>query len=199
MNERVRQILDDITSLEEQLRAALHEQESHLLYEIKGKTIEFKEEFKETHRRLRMGLLRWFWRSELRNVISAPFIYAMLVPFAFLDLSLSVYQLVCFPLYQIPRVKRSAYIIIDRHHLEYLNVIEKLNCVFCGYVNGLLGYGREIASRTEQYWCPIKHARKLLGMHCRYTNFLDYGAAEEYQAELQRLRSSITTEEEPVV
>ena len=30
------------------------------------------------------------------------------------------------------RVRRSRYFVIDRHHLAYLNGIEKLNCVYCG-------------------------------------------------------------------
>jgi hypothetical protein len=48
-----------------------------------------------------------------------------------------------------------ANISFDRRKLAYLNAIEKLNC---DYANGILTYAREIASRTEQFWCPIKHA-----------------------------------------
>jgi hypothetical protein len=44
----------------------------------------------------------------------------------------------------------------------------------------LIGYTREIASLTEAYWCPIKHAKRLNGSHPRYKNFLDYGDAEAY-------------------
>ena len=28
---------------------------------------------------------------------------------------------------------------------------KKLNCVYCGYANGVIGHAREIAARTEQY------------------------------------------------
>lgn len=49
--------------------------------------------------------------------------------------------------------------------LSYLNAIEKLNCVYCGYGNGVIAYGREIIARTEQFWCPIKHASKAAGEH----------------------------------
>jgi hypothetical protein len=38
----------------------------------------------------------------------------------------------------------------------------------------------ENVARTEQYFCPIKHARKVLGTHRRYANFLDYGDADDY-------------------
>lgn len=34
--------------------------------------------------------------------------------------------------------------------------MEKVNCVYCSYFNGLMSYLREIAGRTEQYWCPIR-------------------------------------------
>jgi hypothetical protein len=30
---------------------------------------------------------------------------------------------------------------------------------------------REVASRTEIYWCPIKHARRVLGPHPHYQGF----------------------------
>ena len=56
--------------------------------------------------------------------------------------------------------------------------------------SGRLG-GSEIA-RTEQYFCPIKHARKLLGTHQRYARFLDYGAAEHYQEKLETYRRALS-------
>ena len=85
---------------------------------------------------------------------------------------------------------------IDRHRLEYLNALQKLNCVYCGYVNGLIGYAREIASRTEQYWCPIKHARRVLGAHPRYARFLDYGDAEELEVKVRDLREQLRDPED---
>jgi hypothetical protein len=56
----------------------------------------------------------------------------------------------------------------------------------------LIGYVGEIAGRTEQYWCPIKHARKLAGAHPQYRHFVDYGDAEGYQRELAELREKIS-------
>ncbi|MDH3393425.1 MAG: hypothetical protein OEL66_05420, partial [Desulfobulbaceae bacterium] len=97
-------------------------------------------------------------------------------------------QTICFPVYGIPKVKRCDHLVIDRHALRYLNPIEKLNCVYCGYVNGLLSYIQEIAARTEQYWCPIKHARKVAHLHSRYHKFFEYGDAEKYRRELENIR-----------
>ena len=69
-------------------------------------------------------------------------------------------QAICFRSYRIPRVRRMDYIRLDRSQLAYLNWVETLNCLYCGYANGVAAYVREIAGRTEQYWCPIKHALK---------------------------------------
>ena len=80
---------------------------------------------------------------------------------------------------------------IDRHHLAYLNGIEKLNCVFCGYANGVFAYLREIAGRTEQYWCPIRHARRVRAPHAHYHEFVDFGDAAGYQQQLPILRAEL--------
>lgn len=96
----------------------------------------------------------------LRHLISAPFIYAMIVPLAFLDLMIEVYHRLCFPLYGLKWVNRSRYIRIDRHRLSYLTPLERMNCAYCGYANGLLPYAATIAAETEKYWCGIMHEKK---------------------------------------
>lgn len=120
--------------------------------------------------------------------LTAPFIYVLIVPFLLLDLLVSLYQFVCFPVYGIPRVRRQDHLVFDRHRLAYLNALEKLNCFYCAYGNGLISYLREVAARTEQYWCPIKHARRVSGAHSRYSHFLDYGDAEGYHDRLEDVR-----------
>ena len=105
----------------------------------------------------------------------------MIVPLVILDLSVTIYQQICLRIYRIPLVRRSDYLVIDRHHLDNLNGIEKLNCAYCGYGNGLIAYAREITARTEQFWCPIKHARRTLDVHRRAERFFDYGDVSSYQ------------------
>jgi hypothetical protein len=46
----------------------------------------------------------------------------------------------------------------------------------------------QVAARTEQYWCPIKHARRIQGAHDRYPQFFEYGDAESFRQGLNRLR-----------
>jgi hypothetical protein len=105
-----------------------------------------------------------------------------------MDLWSTIYQSVCFRSYGIPKVRRGDYIILDRHKLRYLNTIERLNCAYCGYVNGAIAYVQEIAGRTEQHWCPVKHAVRLKTMHSRYPHFLDFGDAEQYRKRIEEVR-----------
>jgi hypothetical protein len=107
-----------------------------------------------------------------------------------------IYQSVCFRAYGIARVKRSSYIVFDRQHLAYLNGIEKLNCLYCGYANGVFAFVREVAGRTEQYWCPIRHARRVHAPHTHYREFVDYGDGEGYHRRLPLLRQELADEPE---
>lgn len=191
MNEKIERLVRQINELEDELKATLLEQQAEIRYRVEGTRIEFEKKIKQTHRQLRVGLFRWLRSSRPRNVLSAPFIYGMILPMTFMDLTLTLYQWICFRLYRIPRVQRSDYIVIDRHQLAYLNLIEKLNCSYCAYANGLLAYAREITSRTEQYWCPIKHARKMLDPHRRYLYFLPYGEAEDYHLKQRQYRRAL--------
>lgn len=188
MNDRIRHLLDQMSLLEEDLRVALHEQEASALFEIKGKRIEFEESIRQAHRRLKTGFFRWLVTYRPQNLITGPIIYSMIVPLAVLDLFVSLYQATCFPIYRIAKVRRADYIVFDRQHLEYLNFVEKFHCTYCAYGNGLIAYVAEIVARTEEYFCPIKHARKILGTHAHYARFLDYGDAADYEARLEKFR-----------
>lgn len=119
----------------------------------------------------------------LRHVILAPFIYTMFVPFVVLDVCVEIYHHVCFPLYGLTYVNRSQYIRIDRQKLSYLNLIEKFNCMYCGYANGLLAYVSKIASETEKYWCGIKHDTTVGGFIApeHHDDFIDYGDEENFK------------------
>jgi hypothetical protein len=94
-------------------------------------------------------------------------------------------------LYRIERVDRTRFIVMDRQHLAYLNVIEKLNCMYCGYANGVLAYVREVAGRTEQYWCPIRHSKRTFREHAHYRDFVDYGDGNGYKRRLATLREEL--------
>ena len=194
MNARMQELLEKLDRLEEEIRKEVHEQGEQFQYQLEGTRVRFDKAVKEAHAKVKTGLLTWFRSASIRNVLSAPFIYAMVFPIAVLDLAVTLYQVICFRLYQVPRVRRSDYVIIDRHYLSYLNAIEKINCLYCGYANGVLAYVREVTSRTEQYWCPIKHARNLPGAHPRYAKFLNYGDERDIESRVLALRDELRSE-----
>jgi hypothetical protein len=191
MNEQINQILAQIAQLEEDLRSALHAQESRIFFQINGKRVEFEQSVKTAHRTLKKNVFRWLVTNRPQNLITGPIIYGMAVPMLLLDTLVTVYQWVCFPIYGITKVRRSDYIVFDRHHLGYLNFIEKFHCTYCEYGNGLMAYMVEILARTEEYFCPIKHAHKVLGTHARYKHFLDYGDATDYETNLEKYRLAL--------
>lgn len=125
------------------------------------------------------------------HMITSPVIYAMIFPAFLLDLTLFLYQHIIFRIYEIPFVDRKAYFIYDRHALSYLNFIEKLNCLYCSYFNALMSYAVAIAAKTEQYFCPIKHAQKQQHHHERYKTFLEYGDGEHYHDKLEKIRDEL--------
>jgi hypothetical protein len=106
-----------------------------------------------------------------------------------LDVFITLYQGFSFPIYGIPKVRRSDYIIFDRGKLCYLNLLERINCAYCSYGNGLMAYVVEIAARTEQHWCPIRHAHRIQHPHDRYGHFLPYGDAKVYRAHIEEVRT----------
>jgi hypothetical protein len=192
MNDHIQQLLEQITALEDDLRKALSEQQSSVFFQIKGKRVEFEQTIKQTHRRLKRNFFRWLVTDRPQNLITGPIIYSMIIPLLVTDLFVSFYQMTCFPIYGIKKVRRDDYIIFDRQQLHYLNFIEKFHCTYCAYGSGMISYVSEIIARTEQYFCPIKHARKILGTHKRYAQFLEYGVAENYQAKLEAFRRDLS-------
>lgn len=191
MNEKITLILAQMAALENDLRTAVHEQESKMFFQIKGKRVEFESSVKAAHRKLKKNFFRWLVTDRPQNLITGPIIYAMIFPLMMLDICVSFYQWACFPIYGITRVRRADYIVFDRRHLGYLNFIEKFHCTYCEYGNGLMSYMAEILARTEEYFCPIKHAHKILGTHARYNRFLDYGDAADYEAKLEEYRVAL--------
>lgn len=193
MNDRIRHLMDQMSAIEEDLRVALQEQEANALFQIKGKRIEFEESIRLAHRKLKIGFFRWLVAYRPQNLLTGPIIYGMIVPMAILDFFISFYQAACFPIYRIAKVTRADYFVYDRQHLEYLNFIEKFHCTYCAYGNGLVAYATEILARTEEYFCPIKHARKILGTHAHYARFLEYGDAADYETRLEQFRVGLGT------
>src|ERR1035438_6381712 len=133
------------------------------------------------HRRLKTSSWKHLRNTRLLVILSSPLIYVCVLPFLLVDASVALYQFVCFPIYGIPKVPRKEYLVFDRGVLAYLNTIEKIGCIYCSYANGLLGWITEIAARSEQHFCPIKHAHRLAAEPSRYAKYLPYGDARAYR------------------
>jgi hypothetical protein len=148
----------------------------------------FTEAELEEHRSFKKKGHHYLLESRFFVLISSPVIWMCAIPIIFTDIVGTIYQAICFPIYGIPKVHRREYVKFDRRHLGYLNFFEKANCEYCAYVNGILGYFREIAARTEQHWCPIKHLSCGHCAHSRYDKFLEYGDAREYRQSVEKIR-----------
>lgn len=191
MTQRMRELVQEIMQLQGELDREIEAHRKSLGWHARDGFIEFEHGIALEHRRLRMTVNRFLRQSPILTILTAPVIYSMIVPVVLLDAWTSLYQNVCFRAYGIQRVRRSDYIAFDRRHLSYLNWIEALNCLYCGYANGVFAFVREVGSRTEQYWCPIKHALRISDPHRRYYEFLEYGDAEGYRARLEAFRSAL--------
>lgn len=189
MDYRIDEIIDRIRALEEELETEFEKKRAEFHLIIEEKRVRFAQEVVEQQRRLKTGALRYIVEAQPLAILTAPVIYSGFIVFLLLDIFVTSYQTVCFPVYGIPKVRRRDYLVFDREDLPYLNVIEKFNCFYCSYGNGLAAYLREVAARTEQYWCPIKHARRILSPHPRYSRFFEYGDAESFRKGLERLRT----------
>lgn len=174
--------------LEEELDRRIAAQRDRFRYELQQGRVRFERDMREWQAKYRTGLWRYVTRGHLAYLLTAPLIYGLIFPLVLLDLSVTIYQQVCFRVYGIERVNRGDHVLIDRHHLAYLNGLEKLNCIYCGYANGVIAYAREIAGRTERFWCPIKHASRAADPHPYFEKFLEYGDAEAYRAWVESYR-----------
>ena len=163
--------LEEMRGIQEQLGQFFDEARERFRYTLEDGGVRFSREVQLLQRRYRVSSLRYL-----------------------LDAGLTLYQHICFRAYGVPRVRRRDYLVNDRHTPGYLNTIEKLNCTYCRYANSMVAYTREIVARTEQYWCPIRHARRVSYAHPRYPGFFAYGDAASCQQGLAGKRRALESE-----
>lgn len=194
--QKIEDIIEKIKNLENELTEELRKKGDEFYYIIENNKIKFEEEVIKEGRERLIGSMAYLATFPFGAILTIPFIWAMMIPIVLIDIAVTLYQWVCFPIYKIPRVKRKDYVVIDRFNLFYLDKVERVNCLYCEYFNGVIAYVREIAGRTEQYWCPIKHGKPLRDKHSRYDKFFDYGDYTKYREELEKRRSDFSDLEE---
>lgn len=177
----IQDILEKIEWLNSDLRKEYDRLAKEYGFSFQKRKVVFLEEFRKRNKTFKFPTWKYVIPTDIRHFLSIPFIYAMIVPAIILDVFLTIYQWTAFSLYRIPKVNRREYITYERKYLDYLNVVQKINCLYCSYVNGLFAYAVEIGARTERYWCPIKAANKPRFSHGWYKDFADYGSPEEWK------------------
>ena len=190
MDNRVDELMLQIRILEDELIQELKNKEKDFFYKIENEKIKFEENVIKEGKIKIITSIEYLSSFSFLAILTIPFIWLMMIPALVVDCFATIYQIICFPIYKIPKVKRSDYIIIDRYNLFYLDRVEKINCWYCEYFNGVISYIREIAARTEQFWCPIKHSKSLKDKHSRYDMFFDFGDYIKYRNELESRRSN---------
>ncbi|MBV2360056.1 hypothetical protein KUH32_09745 [Thalassococcus sp. CAU 1522] len=192
MTARIDELMARIEALYDEIENEIAERRQRMRYRLERGKVRFETEALRQQREWREGLASFLSRANPWHILTAPVIYSLILPFVLLDVWVSLYQAICFRAYGIPRVRRSEHIHIDRHMLAYLNALQKLNCVYCGYCNGVIGYVREVAARTEAFWCPIKHAGPVRQPHGHYAQFMDYGDGARFREGLNASRDRVT-------
>ena len=174
MKTRIHKLFEDIKHKKDEIALEYEKLKEEYGFRIEWRKIIWNKEKKEELKKEKKSILDSIFSATIREILSIPFIWMMLIPAIFLDIWLLIYQQTALRLYKIPLVKRSDYIIFDRWQLVYLNWIQKIDCLYCSYFNWVMQYSVEIAWRTEKYWCPIKHASKKAWEHAWEEYFADY-------------------------
>jgi len=196
MSSRIEEIIAEIKALESELFEEMKAKHKKFFYQIENNKIKFQKEVIEEGRSKVISSIRYLSSFSIGIILTIPFIWAMMIPILLTDIFVTIYQAICFPIYKIPKVKRNEYVIMDRYNLFYLDKVERINCWYCVYFNGVIAYVQEIAARTEQFWCPIKHSKPLKQAHSRYDKFFDFGDYQEYRRALEKRRSNFKDLEE---
>ena len=186
MESKIKKIIEKIENLNESLQEEYKSMSDKYGFSIKKRKVIFLQKFKKRNKEFRIPTWKYAIPKNIRHIISMPFIYMMIVPAGLLDLFLIMYNRTALPLYRISPVKRSDHFIYDRQFLDYLNIIQKINCFYCSYVNGLFSFASEIGAQTERYWCPLKAAKNPKFHHSLYKEFADYGNPEEWNEKFNK-------------
>jgi hypothetical protein len=156
--------------------------------ELRNGKIWFSEEIKKEHRRLKTSLFRYAVYSRVLAILTAPFIYACILPFVLLDLFVSMYQWVCFPVYGVPKARLRDYMAIDRNKLRYLNALEGL--IVCTAHMQTDCLPTLWKSQDGAALVPNRaRARRIQQAHDRYSHFLPFGDAAAYRERIDKVRN----------
>ena len=97
MNKNIMDLLDSIHELEQNLAVEMHKQRDELLYEFNKGRVVFNREIKERNQALKIGIGKYLMNARWLVILTAPIIYSLILPFVVLDIFVTIYQTICFP------------------------------------------------------------------------------------------------------
>jgi len=97
MNNNISDLVGRIKALEEELEQKFSKRREEFKFTIENKCIRFAEDIIASYKRLKTGVIRYILDAHPLNILTAPVIYSGIIPFLLLDLFITVYQTICFP------------------------------------------------------------------------------------------------------
>ena len=98
MSQKIDEIIKNIRELEIELRDELEKREKELAFTIEKHKIRFEKEVVVRHRKEMENAFKYLAKAPLKNIVSAPLVYLLFFPALLLDLLVTVYQWICFPI-----------------------------------------------------------------------------------------------------
>jgi hypothetical protein len=123
-------LMEKLRSVEAEIEVEMAKRREEMRFHLENRKIVFEQEASQVHREIKTNAMRYLIDVGPLVILVAPVIYSLIIPMVLLDLGVMAYQAICFPVYRIPKVRRRDYLVFDRHHLAYLNAIEKVGCAW---------------------------------------------------------------------
>ena len=114
MNDKIKEIIEEIEAMKVKLGEEIAQHERDISYEIQNGYVRFEKEVLDKQKENMKNLLSWFRDIPPLHLLTAPFIYGMVIPAILFDMILFLYQHIIFRIYKFEFVKRSDYILFDR-------------------------------------------------------------------------------------
>jgi len=96
MPTQIEVLLDKMRDLEDELVDELQKQQEQFSYEILKRRVYFEEKVIIRHKEYAKQLFNYIADAKLKHILSVPFIWICIVPVALMDITISLYQAICF-------------------------------------------------------------------------------------------------------
>jgi hypothetical protein len=106
-NEDISTLLHKVKSFEDEMETRMAQRRAAYHVLIHNGKVAFEHSVQQRHRELKTRLSHYILGARPLIVLTAPFIYLAIVPLLLLDLCVTLYQGICFPVYGIQKVKRA--------------------------------------------------------------------------------------------